>query len=575
MRNFSKVCAVLGMFTCMSILSGCESGGKCSNCTPTPSPSASPSPSVTPSPTPSVSPTPSSSPSTPTPSPTPTAQSQAVISISAPGQYPSGAASVTAYVSVTNSSNFDASGLTFTTTNNNTGTTLTLTDNGGSGNECNTVAANTTCSLPVVVGANSNAGGFTVVLQGASTSSNFMLKLVKKVFTSAKADSSGEFTATSTTANIGLTGVSNSTNSVNGVTLLVPASVQANSTSTTPVGIVATVGANVENFDQIYLTDSTGTALDFQQVPGTSLSGGAGSILTFNVNIPNDAPSPYNIYVKLKKTDGTFDQGTTPSAIRLTADIVPILVSYPSAMDLNSIQAMMLMPIPGVGGGLPIMYSNVGSVPIVNLQITPTAPLSEGTLPTMPTPSPGMPTPPTSCVSGGTLAVGASCMFVAADTTINPFSISSFNAGLTATYTGGQLVTPISVSGSSGILVGTNGFPPFHFTISTGSSQATQIMLTNTSTSSSATSVNFTLPSDFTLSNGLPAGGTGSGSIPSCTLTSGTAIADLAASSSCTLTLTYAASSVQIPTTNSMTIHYTDNGSHAVSVPLTYSAQVQ
>ena len=491
-------------------------------------------------------------------------QQKAVINISAPGQYPAGTASVTAYVTVTNSSNVNASGLTFTTTNNNTGTTLTLTDSGGSANECNAVNANSTCTLPIVVGANSNAGGFTVVLQGASSSSSFVQKLARKIFASAKAETSGEFTTSNDTADIGLTSVTNNTDGVTGVTLLCPASVPAaNSTADTPVGIVANAGANVENFNQMYLTDANGTSLSFQQAPGTSLTGGAGSNLTFMLTIPAGASSPYNAYVRLKKTDDTFAQSTVPCSIRLTHDVVPVLVSYPSSMALDSMEASLLM------FGLPIMYSNVGSVPITNLVLTPTSPIEAGTLPPMPTPSPGVPTPPDVCVNGSTLAVGASCMFVAATSGGGmPGPQASFNAGVTATYTGGQLVTPISVSGSSGLLVGTNGFPPFQFIISVGGTQSTQIVLTNTDTVSDATAISFTLPSGFSLSNGLPAGST-----TSCVLTDSTHISDLSASGSCTLTLTYTSSSVQLPTTDNMTINY--NSSSNVSVPLTYSAQAQ
>ena len=128
MKNlWVKSLAVLGIALA---LAGCSSGGSCKGCNP------------------------------PTPAPTP-APGNLSLALTAPNQYPAGIP-VTAYLTITNTSQINASNLIYSVPQptNYTGVPITV-DANGAGQGCANIAAGASCTFTANIPAGSHPGSFT------------------------------------------------------------------------------------------------------------------------------------------------------------------------------------------------------------------------------------------------------------------------------------------------------------------------------------------------------------------------------------------------------------------------------
>lgn len=454
------------------------------------------------------------------------------LKLTAPNQYPAGLSSpITAYLTLTNTSDINASNLYYAipTDTNYTGVSITVAND--SSNPCKSISAHQSCTFPVIIAANANPGSFTVtatpngsVAQKGSLFSNLENKLDLNANT------------LSLTANIGLTSLSpNNQNGANGISFLYSKTISANPDGSTNLEVVAVVSsASAGNFNTINLTDATGDLLDFRVLSGNSGNGltslTQGSIVTFMLTIPSGS-STYDFYAQTMENGSLVNQGTVANPINLANASNGILVVQPTSFNLSADSNYTTQTI---------TYTNIGNGNVSGLVIN--NPLS-----------------PISLISnncGASLSAGQSCTVVLSS---NAPVGTSGTGSLSASYNNGvSTQTTVSqynyaghdpVSGIS--LISANNFE-FEANTAIGF-ESTQVTLTNTGNVLESNFVFAFSPSQyFTISAGT--------SGTSCSLNGNTVTTQLAKNQSCTLTLLYSNATISNGTTR-MEVNYNYNGS--------------
>ncbi len=466
--------------------------------------------------------------------------SELSLAITAPDQYPAGVA-VTAYLTMTNTSNVNATNLTYEVPNNTNYTGAEITIANDSTQPCKNILAGQSCTFPATIAANSHPGSFTVIATPNTTNtnkSNQILASIKSVI-GLKVD------ALSLTANIGLTNVpANSQSGANGITFLYSQTIAASESEPTKIAIVAVVNsASAGTFNTINLTDSVHNPLNFTVSSGNSGKGltnlTQGSIVTFLLTIPAGITN-YEFYAQTKEDNIVVSNGATANLIGLSNASTGILAVKPTNFSLSASSSYTSQIV---------TYTNIGNAAITHLAVdTPEGPFSLSN----------------NC--SNTLAAGASCT-VTLTSTAAPGVAGS--ASLTASSSAGSAVSQFNYAGANAVSgLNVEAANNFLFTSNTvNASESTQVTITN---SGNVNESNFTFDfggnSYFTLA-------TGSSGTP-CAIINNTVAGPLAASESCTLTLTYTNSSLTQSNTAIMSINYFANGNAvtpAVSKTITYS----
>lgn len=474
---------------------------------------------------------------------------EVALKLTAPNQYPAGMPnSITAYLTMTNTSNVNASNLYYAipTASNYTGVAITVAND--STNPCKSIIAHQSCTFPVTIAAHANPGSFTVTATpNANTSQNALGKLISKI-----ENKIGLLSGTlELTANIGLTNVpSNSGNGANGISFLYSNTVAASESGDTLLSIVAVVNsATAGSFNIINLTDKSGNLLNFTVSSGNSGSGATNltqnSIVTFLLKIPASASeNTFNFYAQTVDNNGsgTVNQGTIANPITVGSAAAGVLVVQPTNFSLTS---------PNYESQV-ITFTNIGNGSISNLLIS-------------------APTDPLYVINNNcnnSLAAGSSCTYLLGSHTAPGFS---GNAGVTASYNNGTATASVSAqvqyagaNPAAGISITSGENPTLNFVTNTEStSTSSQLTLSNSGNVSESNFV-FTVPQYFTLT----AGNTGT----ACTLSGNTVTTILARNTSCTLTLTYTNGTTTPQQTANLLIDYKyhDIDAPQSSFPLTY-----
>ena len=486
------------------LILGCNHGGQCANCTKT---------------------TPSS----------------LTLTLTAPLQYPAVIAT-TAYLTMTNTSNTNATNLFYAipTSTNYTGTTITVSN--GSANPCLNIPAGKSCTFPVQIAAGSHPGSFAVT---ATSNATQALPKNSAMTTQTKPNLNATLTLN---ANIGLTALTTNPNDgANGITFLYSQTIAANISGATVISIVGVVNsATAGAFNAINLSDSHGNLLNFSVVSGNSGSGltnlSNGSVVTFLLTIPAGASS-YQFYGQTLENGTLVAQGTIANPINLSTTTQGVLVVQPTNANLSA---------PNYETQV-LTYTNTGYGMVTNLVMpTPTAPLTK-----------------VANTCGPSLAAGASCNYTIGSTAAAgtsgsvPFTATYNNGSATATTT--TQLTYAGLNPLSGLQLASGDNPSLTFTTNTvNGSVSSQLTLLNSGNVSESNFV-ITLPSYFGLS-------AGSGD-NSCALSGNTVTTVLAThGASCNLTLTYTNASATAQTSANLTINYFFNGAAApqATVALTY-----
>ena len=456
--------------------------------------------------------------------------------LTSPSAYPAQNHEVTAYVTVTNTSNYNAQGLSFLIpeASNHTGTAITVVN--GATNPCYNIAANTSCSFPITLAAGGHPGSFRVLVVTPASGNTSLFSKIKH-FIGLGTDN---FTLK---AAIGTTNLpSSNASGANGITILYPTSIIANSNGSTLVTVVAVVNSpNAGNFNTINLTTANGTLLTFTPLSGNSGNGltnlSESAIVTLNLTIPAGVSS-YTFHVQTAENGNVVNQGDRGYALSVTPSSTPIgiLNVEPSYFTLESGYAAQTLT-----------YTNSGNAAVKDLNIIPGSPLT---------------TEANTCTDK--LESGDSCTYrVAFDTT----QAVSGSTSVVSHYHNGEISTAIAaavnyigVNPESGLTITGN----LTFTTTTASpTESSQITITNTGNSHES-NISFTVPTHFSLN---------SGNNNSCSLSGNTVTNSLAKDESCTLTLAYSNSTATATTTADLTANYTygSNQDGSTTVTLTYA----
>lgn len=467
------------------------------------------------------------------------------LQLTAPNQYPAGIP-VTAYLTLTNTSQVNATNLYYTIPDNTnyTGTTITVAN--GALQPCLNIAAGQSCTFPVELTNNpvSHPGSFTVTATpngGPSQSSKFdtfksMLGL----------QSSNTLTLT---ANIGLIDVPDNTAiGANGITFLYTKTIPANPNGDTLLSIVGVVGSDAgDDFNTINLTDVNGNLINFEVTSPNSGTNKTnlkyGDVVSFLLKIPAGSSS-YKFYSQTMKNGVLVNQGDVINPITLKSQSQGILIVQPTDFSLsadNNYESQV------------ITFTNIGNGDISNFVITP--------------PPAPLVVIANNCSSNlGSISSGKnSCTYTVKSNAVP--GVSGFG-NISATSDGGPAVSNYTYSGKnpvSGISLISTDNPTLTFVSDTESgTYSSQLILTNTGNVSESNFL-FTLPQYFSLS----AGNTG---VP-CTINNNIVSNVLAHNGdSCTLTITYTNNIATSQNTSDLSVDYMylDKNAEPSSLGLTY-----
>lgn len=467
------------------------------------------------------------------------------LQLTAPNQYPAGIP-VTAYLTLTNTSQVNATNLYYTIPDdtNYTGTTITVAN--GLSQPCLNIAAGQSCTFPVELTNNpvSQPGSFMVTAtpNGSAAQASKLNSLKSMLGLQAN-------NTLTLTANIGLIDVPDNTAiGANGITFLYTKTIPANPNGDTLLSIVGVVGsATGDDFNTINLTDSSGNLLNFEVTSPNSGTNKTnlkyGDVVSFLLRIPAGSSS-YQFYGQTMKNGVLVNQGDVANPTTLTSQSQGILIVQPTDFSLsadNNYESQV------------VTFTNIGNVDINNLTITPPpAPLAVIA---------------NNCGANlGSISSGKnSCTYIVKSNALP--GVSGFG-NISATSDGGPAVSNYTYSGRnpvSGISLISTDNPTLNFVSDTESiTYSSQLTLTNTGNVSESNFA-FTLPQYFSIS----AGKTGT----PCSISNNVVSNILARNGdSCTLTITYTNGSVTPIATSDLSVDYMYLDKHAEpsSLGLTY-----
>ena len=272
------------------------------------------------------------------------------LAIDAPSQYPAGVA-VTAYLTMTNTSNVNATNLVYTVpapseSGNYTGVTITPYPN-GAGENCTNIAAGKSCTFTADIPAGSKPGSFTVIAtpNGAVTTQN------SKNSQSAKALKDGSI---SVTANLGLVEVPNTQNDY----YILPnnQTITANSSGSTNVMLSVWIKNTADGLSNLKLVDDKGESLTaslVNKVPTYTQN----SILTYSLTIPQgkalqNVQALSNVCTTLNNRDDNANTACSNNAtINLATQGHGILTIQPSYTVMNESYNTQVITLTNTGTG--------------------------------------------------------------------------------------------------------------------------------------------------------------------------------------------------------------------------------
>lgn len=324
MKNLNKnhiVKNLLACFLTMIMLSSCGGGGSCGNCaTPTPAPGT------------------------------------LTLAIAAPSQYPAGIA-VTAYLTMTNTSNVDGNNLVYTvpSATNYTGVTIT-TNPTGAGEDCTNIAAGASCTFTANIPAGSKPGSFTV-LATPNSSTQSKLSILSKLL---KAD-----TGISVTANLGLVDVPNTQNSY----FILPEvqTISAKSNESTTVMLSVWIKQASQGLNSLKLVDELGESLVFTSVSTPLYT--VNSVNTYKVTIPAGRSVQHvqalsNVCTTLNTGTNNGTACSNDADINLASQGNGILTVQPSYFNMTESYNKQILTLTNTGTGTvsSIQYPNFNSL---------------------------------------------------------------------------------------------------------------------------------------------------------------------------------------------------------------------
>lgn len=462
----------------------------------------------------------------------PNSSGELSLKLTAPDQYPAGRAyPITAYLTMSNTSDVNASNLYYEIPTATNYTNVDITVANDSSNPCLTIPAHQSCTFPVTIGAYAKPGSFTVTAAPNGSAQNSTLTKVKSFL-------GGSNKSLSLTANIGLTDIPTVADPGNNdIIFLYSKTIVANPDSGSLVSIVGYVNASNSDYNTINLTDKNGNPLNFSVLSGNSGNGltnlTTGSLVTFLLTIPAGTGGEYDFYAQTMKDGTVVQSGTRANPIKVANATYGVLNVQPSAFQLLAAESYTTQTI---------TYTNIGNGELTGLTIQ----------------SPAEPISIASNTCGSSLLAGASCTLVIKS---NASPGVSGSGSIVSTYNGGG-TTQISAShynyaglnAESGIsLVASNNFA---FTANTVNiSESTQVVLTNTgNVNESGFIFSFTPSSYFTITTGV--------SGTPCSLSGNTVTNTLPAGQSCSITLTYTNNVIGNGSTQ-MEVNYSYNGNIA------------
>ena len=308
MKSFTKnIFRNLALFALgAAALSACGGAGSCSTCAPTPTPGS------------------------------------LTLSIEAPSQYPAGVA-VTAYLTMTNTSNVNGNNLVYTvpSATNYTGVSITANPT-GAGENCANIAAGASCTFTASIPAGSKPGSFVVLATPNSTSAGSTTQSGK----SFQADS------ISVTANLGLVDVPNTQNQY----YILPSAqtIISNVTGSTTVMISVWVKQASEGLSSLRLVDEAGAALSYVTVGTPSYA--LNSVNTYLVTIPAGKTLQHiqalsNVCETLNNGDNNYTACSNDADVNLAVQGNGILSIQPTQFNLSESYNSQVITLTNTGTG--------------------------------------------------------------------------------------------------------------------------------------------------------------------------------------------------------------------------------
>ena len=309
-------------------LSACGGAGSCTNCSATP---------ITPTGTPSF-------------------------SITAPTQYPAGVA-VTAYLTMTNKSSVNATGLTYSVpaanaAGNNTGVAIAI-DPNGAGNNCTSIAAGASCTFTASIPAGSHPGSFTVTATSGGNTGNSAKLQTASLNTASSSTAKSLQASISVTANLGLVNLPTTNNQF----YILPSDqvVPESSTTATTVYVSVLVQSGVSAFDTLKLVDDAGVAISGATLVGT-LNTAANSVNTYKVVYPAGSSGTKHIqaysYTGSTPVCNTLNIGTNNNSacsndadVTLTSNAAGILSIQPNYFNVSPTYTSQVVTFSNIGNG--------------------------------------------------------------------------------------------------------------------------------------------------------------------------------------------------------------------------------
>ncbi len=285
---------------------------------------------------------------------------QLSLALTAPNQYPAGIP-VTAYLTITNTSQVNATNLTYTvpSATNYTGVNITV-DPNGAGQGCANINAGASCTFTANIPAGSHPGNFTVNAVSNGTFNQSVKNSIKSMV--------GATPVTlSLTANIGLVDVPNTLNRL--YVLPSTQTVQSNENSITNVMLSVLVKNAGTSFNKIKLVDNNGSELNATLVGQAPATYSVNNVLTFNVAIPanvslqNAQAMAYNNNTPVcDLNNGSNDSSacSNRAEINFVQQGVGILQVAPTLANMSASYTNQVVTL-----------SNIGSAPITSLSIPP------------------------------------------------------------------------------------------------------------------------------------------------------------------------------------------------------------
>ncbi|WP_158649404.1 DUF1566 domain-containing protein [Aquella oligotrophica] len=422
--------------------------------------------------------------------------------------------------------------------------------------ECAVVAAYSQCNIKVTIPAGTVAGSIGVSADNSGTS------LLSKLGRSLKAD---------TVKNVAYSGIEqaayNSLSGADGVTLSYYHTVINGTPYILVSGLVAS--ANAGSFNNVVLVDSNNNP-----IPNQQLIAGSGSYTqgkTFSVLLP--APSGNNLSQTIKVQTQQVNNGqttvvstATTSSTLTTKENIGIAEMLPSAVYLTSSSPEQTISFVNTGDAMAQLQELTANNPNIEIVFN-----------------------PTSLASGGITSAVLRLKNPEIAGTSGNISLS-YNNGQEQTVTSGIVDQNVNPAPSpsptppptpptppppppaprAGLTAAIN--PDSQFYVTTASPSTTrQLTLTNTG-DTDETAIIFTLPANFTISNGAdPA--------TACAVTNPTSPATISNTlqpgSSCTVTVTYNNSTATSQGTDNISIAYNYNGATPAPSPTTAAVSYQ